>query len=210
MKMIVIGGSAGALEPMKIILGGLPTDFDAAVLVLRHSWPTVPTLLAEVLRPASALPVEVVADGAPILPGRVHVAPSGTNVTFDRDADDDEGGRFVLSPCGEAQRGRPNIDVSLCAAAHAFGTDCIGVILSGFLDDGTVGAVEVGEYRGTIIAQSPSDAREASMPLNVIHRDSPDYVLPDIQIASTLVALAREIVPGGLRAAAGDGRELPL
>ena len=84
-----------------------------------------------------------------------------------------------------------------------FGDDCIGVVLSGYLDDGTIGAIEIDEYEGTMIAQAPSDAEQPSMPLNVIRRDSPDYILPDILIGGTL----RDLVAGrAARAEGGDRR----
>lgn len=192
MKMIVIGGSAGGLPPLKTILKGLPQDLDAAVLVLRHSWPGVPSQLAQLLRPISTLPVREVADGTPVEAAGIYVAPSGTNVELD---DTGEGKAvFRLAPCRTGQKGRPNIDVSMVSAAQVFGEDCIGVILSGYLDDGTEGAIEVGACDGVIIAQAPSDAEQSSMPVNVIMRDSPDFILPDVQIAGML----RDLVSGAI------------
>ena len=193
MKMIVIGGSSGAHQPLMQILGDLPADLDAAVLVLRHTWPASPSVLAQVLRPRSTLPVEEIADGTPIRSGRVYVTPSGTNATFE--GHEDDAYRFRVSPCSPEQRGRPNIDLALTSAAVHFGDDCIGVVLSGYLDDGTIGAIEVGEYDGIVIAQAPSDADQPSMPLNVVRRDSPDYILPDIHIGGTLRDLVRGRLP---------------
>ena len=195
MKMIVIGGSSGGLAPLKVILRDLPEGLDAAVLVLRHSWPSIPSQLATLLRPLSALPIEEVVEGTVARAAHVYVAPSGTNVTLA--GRDGAAPLFELAPCSsEPGRGRPSIDVALASAAHLFGTDCIGVILSGYLDDGTEGAIEVGACDGVIIAQAPSDAEQASMPLNVVVRDSPNYILPDVQIAGTLSALVRGFVPG--------------
>lgn len=200
MKLVVIGGSSGGLDPLKTILADLPEAFDAAVLVLRHSWPTVPSLLARVLTPVSALPVEEVADGATVRPGRVFVSPSGANVTVEGDGD---AAVFRLEPCVSGQRGRPSIDRAMSTAASAFGEDCIGVVLSGYLDDGTAGAIEIEHHDGVVIVQAPSDAEQASMPLNVIRRDSPEYVLPDVQIAGAIARLVSgELDAAGLAASA--------
>lgn len=187
MKMIIMGGSAGSLAPLKTVLKGLPDDLDAAVLVLRHSWPSVPSQLARMLAPTSTLPVRDIDDGTPIAAGHVYIAPSGTNVEMDGDGG--AGATFRLAEHRPGQKGRPNIDVSMISAAHLFGNDCIGVVLSGYLDDGTEGAIEVGACDGAIIVQAPSDAEQSSMPVNVIERDSPNYILPDIQIAGMLSAL---------------------
>ena len=196
MKMIVIGGSSGAHQPLATILRDLPADLDAAVLVLRHSWPASPSVLAQVLRPHATMPVEEIEDGCTVRKGHVYVTPSGTNVTFEAGSGGGDGDAFAfrLSPCPPALRGRPNIDIALISAAETFGDDCIGVVLSGYLDDGTIGAIEIDEYEGTMIAQAPSDAEQPSMPLNVIRRDSPDYILPDILIGGTL----RDLVAGRL------------
>ena len=195
MKMIVIGGSSGSHQPLATILRDLPADLDAAVLVLRHSWPASPSVLAQVLRPHATMPVEEIEDGCAVRKGHVYVTPSGTNVTFEeRDEAGSDAFAFRLSPCPPGLRGRPNIDVALTSAAMTFGDDCIGVVLSGYLDDGTIGAIEIDEYEGTMIAQAPSDAEQPSMPLNVIRRDSPDYILPDILIGGTL----RDLVAGRL------------
>jgi len=194
MKLIVIGGSSGAQLPLKTILKNLPDDLDAAVLVLRHVRAGGPSLFAKALRSGSVLPVDEITQHVSIRPGQVYTVPPGMNVTFQ--SEHDGGPVFHLEPCSAEQFGRPNIDIALTSAASMFGSDCIGVILSGYLDDGAEGAIEVGEHDGVIIVQAPSDAKQASMPLNVIRRDSPEYILPDIHIAGVLRDLARGLVPG--------------
>ncbi len=54
--IVVVGGSAGALQPLTEMLRALPADFPAAVLVVLHSSPTapgmLPLLLARQMRPS--------------------------------------------------------------------------------------------------------------------------------------------------------------
>ena len=73
-----------------------------------------------------------------------------------------------------------------------FGDDCIGVILSGYLNDGTRGAIRIDRVHGTTIVQSPADAEQPSMPLSVIKGDSPNFVVPDIEIGAILRQLVSE------------------
>lgn len=190
MKLVVIGGSAGAHTPLKTILGNLPAEFDAAVIVLRHAWPSGPSYLAWLLGRHSVLPVREIADGLPVEGGHVYVPPPGQEVRFIGERDIDL--RFRLVPSAPEQIGKPNISLTLEFAAPLFGEDCIGVILSGYLDDGATGAIEVDRHDGVIIVQAPSDAEAPSMPLNVIQRDSPAYILPDTYIANVL----RDLVSG--------------
>lgn len=215
MKMIVIGGSAGSLDPIVTILRALPLDLDAAVLVLRHSKPVDGRgpngLLTQVLAPHCAMPICEAMDGMPALPGQIYVAPAGTNVLLTRQSQRDHHdsgamAQFELHMAESSRHGRPNIDLALASAADVFGIDAIGVVLSGFLDDGTEGALELAFEHGTMIVQAPADAEQTSMPNNVIARDHPDYILPDIAIGPTLVSLVNGIPAAdavALRAGAG-------
>jgi len=210
MKMIVIGGSAGSMEPIQTILRDLPAQLDAAVLILRHSSPLLAVrpgsanegLLARLLSSHARLPVHEAKDGMPVLPGNVYVAPSGIHVIV---SEQDEPGRRTggakarldLHPSTSIGKGRPSIDLGFASAAEVFGSDCICVLLSGLLDDGTEGAQELFLEHGIMIVQAPGDADQASMPNNVIRRDHPDYILPDVAIGQTLVNLVQGVPAGG-------------
>lgn len=191
MKLVVIGASAGGLDPLKVILEDLPPDFDAAVLVIRHSTPGMPSLLPAILERHSQLPVREVIDRGVVENGTVYVAPPGITVTADRDDEGKPVFRLAERADPLGQR-RPSIDKALISAADVFARACIGVILSGYLDDGTAGAVAVDKRNGTIVVQSPSDAEQSSMPLAAIHGDSPDFILPDVQIGALLRDLVSE------------------
>jgi len=52
--VVGIGASAGGLEALKRLLPGLPTDAGAGYVVVQHLDPRHPSLLADLLKPASA------------------------------------------------------------------------------------------------------------------------------------------------------------
>lgn len=56
MAIIVIGGSAGALSPLRRIVAALPKDFRPSVFVVLHTAPDSPGLLPDVLERAGELP----------------------------------------------------------------------------------------------------------------------------------------------------------
>ncbi len=63
-SIIVIGGSAGALEPLQEIFGSLPAELPAAIFVVIHLAATTPNVLDDVLR-RPGLPVVLSSDVCP-------------------------------------------------------------------------------------------------------------------------------------------------
>ncbi|WP_418951650.1 chemotaxis protein CheB [Pseudomonas granadensis] len=70
--IVVIGGSEGCLVPLRKVLSGLPANFPAAILIVVHTGPSSPRLLASIFNSWSALPVEYGGDGMAIETGRVY------------------------------------------------------------------------------------------------------------------------------------------
>jgi two-component system chemotaxis response regulator CheB len=73
--IVVIGGSAGGVEAMRRVCGGLPADFSAAVFVVIHVSPTSRSILPELLSRAGRVPARHPKSGDAISPGTIYVAP---------------------------------------------------------------------------------------------------------------------------------------
>ena len=144
--MIVVGGSAGAVEALRILVEGLPSDLDASVLVVVHIPPSAPGHLVEILQRRSALPVCWARDGQALERGRVYVAPPDAHLVVDD-------GHIRLTHAPRENHNRPAIDPLFRSAALAHGPRVIGVVLSGRLDDGTAGLWAVKERGGTTVVQ---------------------------------------------------------
>lgn len=74
-NLIVIGGSAGALEALRKLLSELPPDLSAAILVTLHIPTDYPSVLPELLGSVSCWPVEHPSDNEPLRPRKIYVAP---------------------------------------------------------------------------------------------------------------------------------------
>lgn len=159
--IIVIGASAGGVEALERVIGGLPGDIDAAVFVVVHIPPEGPSLLARVLGRYSELPVRAAEDGAPIERGVVYVAPPDFHLVLDSTA--------VRLTRGPRENGhRPAVDALFRSAASVFDGRVVAVVLSGNLDDGTLGTRAVRLSGGATVAQDPDEATYPSMPRNAI------------------------------------------
>src|SRR5689334_9225883 len=62
-NIIVIGGSAGGIEPLRDLVAGLPVDLQAALFVVIHFPPSSISYLAEILNRKGCLPASPAKDG---------------------------------------------------------------------------------------------------------------------------------------------------
>ncbi|GAA0462621.1 chemotaxis protein-glutamate methylesterase [Paractinoplanes deccanensis] len=136
----------------------LPADLPAAVLVVLHLAPELPSMLARVLGRDCALPVVPAADGLPIEAGRVYVGVPNRHLVVD------QGDLIALRNGPRENRVRPAVDALFRSAARWAGPRVIGVVLSGGLDDGAAGLAAIAEQGGVALVQDPQDARFAGMP----------------------------------------------
>lgn len=181
--MIVIGASAGGLEPLREILRSLPTDLHAAVLVVMHTSAESPGLLADIIARDAQLITFKAGDGMNINPGRIYVAPPDRHMLVN-------GGKIRLDRGPTENRHRPAINPLFRSAAAAYGPAVAAVVLSGYLDDGTLGLQAVKAHGGVAVVQDPDEAIAPSMPLNAIEHNEIDYLLASGDIAPLLVRLA--------------------
>jgi two-component system, chemotaxis family, protein-glutamate methylesterase/glutaminase len=191
--IIVIGASAGGIEPIRTILRGLPASFPGALFVVVHSSPDSPGVLDVIFNTAGALPASTAEDGERIAPGHVYVAPPDHHLLI-------EPGRIRLTRGPKENRFRPAVDPLFRSAAQTYGPRVIGIILSGGLDDGTAGLRTVKQLGGTAIVQDPHEAWAPSMPQSALRHVRPDHVLPAGEIAPLLVRLtaaADDVEEGG-------------
>ena len=192
-KIILIGGSAGALRALKVILPMLPKDLPAAVLIVTHIG-SQKSIVPDILGRTSALPVRHAIDGEPIVAGRVLVAPPDEHLTVIAK----DGRAYVRLIRGPKENHcRPAIDPLFRSAASVFGENTIGVILSGYLDDGTVGLQAVKACGGLAIVQDPIEAEALDMPASALEHVNIDRVLPLSEIGPALGVLAAQAPPAG-------------
>lgn len=184
-RIVVIGGSAGALPALRTVCAGLPAGFAAPVLVVIHAPAGSRSVLPDILRRAGPVAAVHARDGDRALAGQIQVAPPGHDLELT------DAGRLRVRAFGPGSA-RRSVDTLLRSAAHARGPGTIAVLLSGQLDDGTRGAIAVSRAGGTVIVQDPEDAQFGGMPANALRFDDPDLVLPAVAIAPALAQLVQE------------------
>ncbi|WP_239002837.1 chemotaxis protein CheB [Rhodovastum atsumiense] len=191
----MIGASAGGVEALLALVGGLPGGFPAALLVVLHIGSRRSHLPA-VLDRAGRLRAAWAEDGEKIRPGRIRIAPPDRHLLVAA-----RGDTLKLSRGPRENRTRPAIDPLFRSAARACGRRLAGVVLSGMQGDGTAGLAEIGRHGGLTIVQDPREAAYPQMPRAALRHVTVGHCLPVAAIAGLLV---RVCGPGPATAMFGD------
>jgi two-component system, chemotaxis family, protein-glutamate methylesterase/glutaminase len=191
--IVLIGGSAGAIEALTRIVSGLPAEFPASILVVVHTSPESPSMLPQILARAGKLPAVHPEDGTRIRPGHIYVAPPDHHISLAAD-------NVVRVRKGPRENGhRPAIDpLFRSAAVHGYAARSIAVVLSGYLDDGSAGLYAIRRRGGASIVQDPADAIAGDLPSNAMKYAGTDELLPASAIAEKLVKLVgrgQKVIP---------------
>jgi len=183
--IIVIGGSAGSISTLITLVKALPSDLAASVFITVHIRPQSTSRLPQVLSSAGKLEVCYATDGEAIERSNIYVAPPNRHLLL-------EDGVTRLS-AGPLENGfRPAVDSMFRSAARTYGSRVIGVILSGMLDDGTLGLMTVKRYGGVAIVQDPDNIEFPDMPSSALEHVKVDYVRREDDLASLLIDLTKD------------------
>jgi two-component system, chemotaxis family, protein-glutamate methylesterase/glutaminase len=185
-KAILMGGSAGGLEALEIILSALPSDFVMPVLVVQHLHASDGGSFSKHLARTIHLLVVEPCDKERIEQGRIYTAPANYHMLVERD------GTIALSVDERINWSRPSIDVLFESAATAWGAGLVAVILSGASADGARGMQAVKMAAGLTIAQEPASAKHPVMPQAAIDIGAVDQVLRPAEIGQLLAELSEQ------------------
>ena len=187
--LVVIGASAGGIEALQKICAGLPSDLNAAVLVVMHTSNHTGGLLPKVLSRACRLDAKHPENGEVIQRGRIYVAVPDMHMVV-------EPGRIRNFRGPRENRHRPAIDPTFRSAALVYGRRVVGVILTGMMDDGTAGLMVIHARHGASVIQNPRTAMFPAMPRSALERVPDAHVASLEEIPALLVRLVSEELKG--------------
>ncbi|UYQ94829.1 chemotaxis protein CheB [Chitinophaga horti] len=159
-NIILIGGSAGSLQPVISILEQLPEDLRIPVVIVLHRLRNVQSEMDRLLSVKKKITEPE--DKEKILPGRIYLAPQNYHLMLE--ADD----TFMLDYSELVNFSRPSIDMTFSSAAIAYQHKVMAILLSGANHDGAAGLCEIAAQGGTAIVQDPAEADFDVMPLAAI------------------------------------------
>lgn len=182
--IVVIGSSAGGVNALKQLTSALPRDLPASIFIVQHMATDVPSYLPEILTHAGPLKAVHAQDGQPIEQGVIYVATPDHHLII-------EGENMLVKKGPKENNFRPAIDALMRSAAYWYKTRVIGIVLTGYLNDGTSGLWSVKQFGGITVIQDPVDALYPDMPRNVLEYVEVDYILPLAEIAPMVTGLVK-------------------
>lgn len=168
---MVIGGSAGSLDVVLQILGGLQQKALPPIVIVMHRKSAADSLLTDLLSHKTHMVVKEVEEKEVIQENIIYLAPADYHLLIEKDRS------FSLDYSEKVNYSRPSIDVVFQSAADVYGRGLICILLSGANADGSEGFVYVQARGGTTIAQDPSTASVPYMPESAIGKDAVTQVL---------------------------------
>ncbi|MFB4268991.1 chemotaxis protein CheB [Nonomuraea sp. GTA35] len=182
--VVVVAASAGGVEALRVLLGGLPPDLPAAVLVVLHVPPQGNSVLAGILDRAGPLKAAPADDGESLRPGRVYVARPDFHLLLSK-------GQVRLSRGPRHNGHRPAADPLFMSAALDAGARVAAVVLSGTLDDGARGCEAIDRHGGAVAVQELSECAFPGMPRAARTAVPTARALPVRQIAGWITEQSR-------------------
>ncbi|OBA62446.1 hypothetical protein A5647_07685 [Mycobacterium sp. 1100029.7] len=177
--LVVLVASAGGLDAISAVLGGLPVRFGAAVVVQQHLG-AQSSVLPTILRRSTRLPVAWARSRQSVEAGQVVVCPPNMHMEIKPDRTC----RLRTMKCLTELR----FDVLLASVANSYGPRGLTVVLSGSGRDAARGVVAMKHAEAVVIAQSPGSADYPSMPIAAIEAGA-DLVLPTGDIGTVLASI---------------------
>jgi two-component system chemotaxis response regulator CheB len=189
-RIIAVGVSTGGVQAITRLLADFPGDAPG-IVVVQHMPGGFTAALAERLDRDPKILLEVIEarHGEPVGCGRALIVPGGDFHGVVRRVG--RGYRVELVDGPPVSRFRPSVDVLFRSTAQAAGDRAVGVILTGMLDDGARGLLEMSEAGSWTIAQDRATSTVFGMNAEAIRLGAARQVLPLDRIAEAAVAGGR-------------------
>ena len=191
--VLAIGSSTGGpaalvtlLQALKVQLGA--NGLELPVVLTQHMPASFTPLLAEQIERLCGLPCAEAVDGAPLRPGRLHLAPGGRHLLVVRGP----AGLMTKLDDGPAENFcRPSVDPMLRSAIQACDGRILMLMLTGMGHDGLAGTKALIEAGGAAMAQDEATSVVWGMPGAVARAGLCQAVVPLQAMAERTARLLR-------------------
>jgi two-component system chemotaxis response regulator CheB len=185
-RLVAIGASTGGPLVLETLLSQLPAGFAAPIAIVQHMSAGFTEGFANWLGETSGFPVELARHGTQMRNGQAYVAPDNYHMCVNDD------GMIVLVDAPPENNLRPAVSYLFRSVNKAFGSQAVGVLLTGMGCDGAAELKAMREAGAITIAQDKHSSVVNGMPGAAVELGAVQHVLAPDEIA----ALLRRLVGG--------------
>ena len=180
--IIAVGASGGpGLEGIMRLLASLPSPLYAIVLVVLHRHWDQPSHLRSILARACDHSVVIAKNGEHLEPDTVYIGEPDKHLSLAGRSS----GRLIPDP--DRQYRNRTVDLLFRSVAEHGGSNVIGVVLAGSLDDGASGLAALLEAGGLPMVLPPEPWPAKGMPESAIGFDGPIDVVGSHEVIATAI-----------------------
>jgi two-component system chemotaxis response regulator CheB len=183
-KAVAIGISTGGPATLQDVLPQIPADVPASIFLVQHMPPSFIASFARRLDDHCALKVVEACSGMHVEPSICYVAPGGKHLCLHRKM---TGEVVIRTPTVPETLFVPSVGVMMASVLNIYGTDTIGVLMTGIGDDGADQMVAIKHAGGHTIAESEQTAVVYGMPREAIERGGASVIAPSYNVAAEIV-----------------------
>ena len=184
-QIVAIGASTGGPNVLQQILTGLPKDLSAPIFIVQHISKGFTAGFVEWLQNATKFPLHVASQGEYALRGHGYVAPDDFHMGVER------GPKIVLNHNGLENGLRPSVAYLFRSVAQNFGSNAVGVLLTGMGRDGADELKMMKDEGAITFAQDEESSTIHGMPGEAIKLNAAMYILSPQEISVALTTLIK-------------------
>jgi len=181
-SLVAIGSSSGGPAALAKLLGCLPEDFPASVVIIQHVDAHFAEDLALWLNNQCVLPVKAARQNDELKPSTVYIASTSDHLVISHT------GRLSYTPEPRKFVYRPSVDVFFDSVAKHWRGDTMAVLLTGMGRDGATGLLNLREMGIHTIAQDKASCAVYGMPKAAANMNAAVEILPISEIGPRIVS----------------------
>jgi two-component system chemotaxis response regulator CheB len=185
-RVVLVGSSTGGPQALTQLLSNLPGEFPVPVAIVLHMPVGYTAALAARLDTVSRLNVVEAHEGLILRQGLAVVARAGLHMRIVREGNV-ERVRLEMVPLHTLHR--PSVDVLFASAAVAYGSEALGVVLTGMGEDGLQGSRALVAAGSKVMTQTESSCVVYGMPRAVAEAGLSARAVPMEGMAAALTEL---------------------
>lgn len=183
-KAVAMGISTGGPKMIYEVLPLLPPDINAALFLVQHMPPNFTSTYVKRLNDNCRLEVVEAQAGMKIEKGIVYVGSGGRHLNL---AKNSSGDVLIRLPSKPEHLFIPSVSVMMHSVLQVYGSQTVGVIMTGMGNDGADAMLEIRQAGGITIAEAEESAIVFGMPGEAIKKGGAEIVVPIWNIAREIV-----------------------